>query len=167
MIVNNIDLLLEASRQLGPRLYQAAAKRGMDFYLLSQLSSPQAGWAQQYDANLKPAWGRPFEPPALCSIQTMENIEDLLRFASVTGDRKYLQPIPAALAWLAQAARDTRFEEPFTHTCFYALKTNRPLFTRRLGRTYLDTRFEPTYDASQAYPYGVRMRLDIERENAL
>ncbi|MFV2070059.1 MAG: pectate lyase [Pirellulales bacterium] len=158
---NNIDLLLEASRQLGGTQYKKAARRGMDFYLVSQLPPPQAGWAQQYDRYLKPGWGRPFEPPAVCSPQTMENVLDLIRFARCTGDRKYLKPIPPALDWLEEAERVTPFAKPYTHTCFYALKTNRPLFVRRTGRTYVDTRFELSDDAEGAYPYAVRLRIDV------
>jgi len=90
VISNNIDVLLEAYRKLGNKKYLKAAHRGMDFFILAQYSRPQAGWALQYDLDMRPAWGRTFEIDGLCATQTVHNINDLLKFYKITGDRKYL-----------------------------------------------------------------------------
>ena len=45
---------------------------------------------------------------------------------------------------------------------FYELGTNRPVYMRRIGKTYKDIRFVKTYDPDGAYPYGVRMHIDVE-----
>ncbi len=58
VIHGNILLLLEAYQKLGDEKYQEAAVRGMDFYLISQIAPPQAGWALQYDLEFK-SWLRP------------------------------------------------------------------------------------------------------------
>jgi len=55
VIHGNIMLLLEAYQKLGDEKYQETARRGMDFYLISQLTPPQAGWGLQYDLEMKPA----------------------------------------------------------------------------------------------------------------
>jgi len=159
---NNIDVLLEAWRRLGNKAYRTAARRGMDFYPISQLPKPQAGWAQQYDLKLRPAWGRGFEINAVCSAQTLQNVLDLMRFYKITGDRRYLEPIPKALDWLKGAVLDTGPKAKHTHTFFYELGSNRPVYMRRVGKTYKDIRFVKTYDPEGAYPYGVRVRIDVE-----
>ena len=160
---NAIDVLLEAHRTLGDDACRQAARRGMNFYLAAQLPEPQAGWAQQYDLEMKLAWGRTFEPPAVCSSQTIGNIADLMRFYKCTGDRRYLEPIPRALDWLRRAADDTELGEPYTHTCFYELGTNRPIFIRRTGSTVDDVVFEIVYSPDdRTHPYGLRYRLDLD-----
>lgn len=163
VMANAIDVLLEAQRTLGDQAYLRAARRGMNFYIAAQLPEPQAGWAQQYDLEMKPAWGRTFEPPAVCSSQTIENIGDLIKFYKCTGDRRYLEPIPRALDWLHRAADDTDLDEPYTHTCFYELVTNRPIFIRRTGSTVEDVVFEKVYSPDdETHPYGVRYRLYLD-----
>jgi len=161
VISSCIDVLLEAHRALGVDAYRKAARRGMDFYILSQLPRPQAGWAQQYDEDMKPAWGRPFEVNAVCAGQTSQNVSDLMRFYKITGDRRYLEPIPKALDWLDAARFGGEPTGTWTHTCFYELGTNRPVYMRRVGKTYKDIRFVKTYDPKGAYPYGVRVHIDV------
>jgi hypothetical protein len=162
VISNNIDTLLEAARTLGNDTYREAARRGMDFYIISQLPRPQAGWAQQYDLKMKPAWGRTFEINAVCAAQTAENVRDLLRFYRISGDRRYLDPVPRALDWLDSAVIQKTPGNTHTHTFFYELGTNRPVYMRRIGDTYKDIRFVKTYDPKGAYPYGVRLTIDVE-----
>jgi hypothetical protein len=95
-----ISVMLKAHRLYGNRVYLQTARRGGDFIILSQLPPPQSGWAQQYDHDLKPAWARSFEPPGVCSAVTIRNIRTLVDLYLCTRDKKYLEPIPPALAWL-------------------------------------------------------------------
>ncbi|MDA2925639.1 hypothetical protein MYX78_00130 [Acidobacteria bacterium AH-259-G07] len=124
---NNIYLLLKAYEKLGDEKYLKAARRGMDFYILSQLPSPQAGWATQYDMDMKPAWGRSYEPAAVCLDQTIGNIEDLENFYRITGDKRYLEPISRAIEWLEYSVINTDPSKDFTHANFCEVGTNKPL----------------------------------------
>ena len=162
VISHNIDVLLEASRKLGNDDYRKAARRGMDFYIISQLPRPQAGWAQQYDSDLKPAWGRTFEIDAVCSAQTLTNLLDLIKFYKITGDRRYLEPIPKALDWLDSARLKAEPGSPYTHTYFYELDSNRPVYTRLVGTSYKDFTHVKTYRPEGAYPYGARLAIDVK-----
>ena len=157
---DTIDVLLEAYRTLGNEKYKNAARRGMDFYLLAQLPEPQAGWAQQYNLDLEPAWGRPFEIGTVCAGQTAESIHDLQQFYKITGDRRYLGAIPAALDWLDSARLPG--VEGYTHTYYYEIGTNKPLYIRQTGETIDDVKFTVTDDVEGSYPYGNRISLDVD-----
>ena len=92
-----IDMMLEASRIYDEPKYQAAAERGGDFMLLAQMPDPQPGWAQQYDADMHPAWARIFEPPSVTGGESQGVMKTLLLLYRETGKKKYLEPIPRAL----------------------------------------------------------------------
>src|SRR5690606_17762252 len=88
--------------------------------------------------DMEPIWARKFEPPGVSGDETQEVIETLMFIARVTGDRKYLDPIPAALAWLE---RSTLPDGQLAR--YYELETNRPLYMQRRGDVY-----SLTYDDS-------------------
>ncbi len=171
VIRNNIDIFLEAWEKLGNEEYRKAAYRAMDFYIISQLPSPQAGWADQYDMNMKPAWARNFEPPAIASGQTARSIYNLELFYKITGDRKYLKPIPAAIEWLESAVINTdpsrtytlrNTSRNYTHAYYYELGTNKPIYAHRSGTGIEDERFWLSYDFENMYPYGPPYVLNLE-----
>lgn len=155
-----ILVLIEAHARLGNPEFLAAARSGMDFYVRAQLPAPQSGWAQQYTAELRPAWGRPFEIGTVCAPQTHTCILDLFRFYTITGEKKYLEPVPRALDWL-EAARIPG-AEGYTHTCYYEMGTNRPVYIRQTGTTVEDVTFTQTYDEEGCYPYSPRLTVPIE-----
>jgi PelA/Pel-15E family pectate lyase len=132
------DTLLDAHRIYGDERYlQTLIKLG-DFLRLAQMPEPQPGWAQQYNYKMQPIWARKFEPPGVSGDETQEVLETLMKIAQATGDRKYLEPIPAALAWLQRSALpDGQVAR------YYELKTNRPLYMSRRGDDY-----SLTYDDS-------------------
>ncbi len=133
---DTIDTLLEAYRTLGDPAYEEAARRGMEFYLIAQLPEPQAGWAQQYSFNMKPAWGRPFEIGTVCAGETTSCIQDLFTFYTITGDSRFLDAVPPALDWLDRSRIPGA--EGYTHTYYYELGTNRPEYIRQSGETIDD-----------------------------
>ncbi|MGH7140465.1 MAG: pectate lyase, partial [Pirellulales bacterium] len=103
--------------------YGAAVKRAADFLLLAQLPDPQPAWAQQYDFEMHPAWARKFEPPAVTGGESQGVLRILLETYRRTGDRKYLEPVPRALAYLTKSLlADGRLAR------FYELESNRPLY---------------------------------------
>ena len=123
--------LLAAHRQYGKAEYLQGARRGGDFIILSQLPAPQAGWAQQYSRDLRPAWARKFEPPAVCASVTSHNIRTLVDLYLYTRDAKYLAPIPAAISWLNRSQiAEGRWAR------LYELGTNRPLYGDRDGKVH-------------------------------
>jgi hypothetical protein len=82
----------------------------------------------------------------------------LLEVYRQTGDKKYLEPIPRALAYLAKSARpDGRLPR------FLELQTNKPLyFTRQYELTYSDADM-PTHYAFVTSNNVARLRAEYER----
>jgi PelA/Pel-15E family pectate lyase len=109
--------------------YLAALKRFGDFLIISQMPEPQPGWAQQYNYDLQPIWARKFEPAAISGRETEGVIAALMQIAVATKDKKYLDPIPAALAWLKRSALPGR-----KMARYYELETNRPLYMERKSK---------------------------------
>ncbi len=133
------DTLIAAHKIYEDQKYLIALKKLGDFLLLAQMPDPQPGWAQQYSYEMKPIWARKFEPPGVSGDETQEVLETLMKIARVTSDRKYLEPIPRAVAWLKSSLLpDGQLAR------YYELKTNRPLYMTRQG-----DRYSLTYDDSK------------------
>jgi PelA/Pel-15E family pectate lyase len=124
----NIELLMEAYIQLGNEEYLKAAKRGMDFYLISQGPENQAGWCEQHGKDLMPAWGRTHEPPAYTAYATGDNIRELMTYYLMTGDRQYLEAIGKAIKWLEDSTIEVMDDGRHKLAMFYEVGTNRPLY---------------------------------------
>jgi PelA/Pel-15E family pectate lyase len=133
--------------------YLAAAARLGDFLLLAQLPDPQPAWAQQYSYPMHPIWARKFEPPAVTGSESQDVLETLMKLCAATGDKRYLEPIPRALAYLKRSRlADGRLAR------YYELKSNRPLYMTRRGDEY-----SLTYDDAQLpshYGWKVASRLE-------
>jgi hypothetical protein len=106
--------------------YLQAAKRGGDFLLLAQMPEPQPVWAQQYDAAMHPAWARAFEPPSVTSRESAGAIDCLLDLYLTTGDKRYVESLPPAMAWFQRAGL-----APGRWARLYELQTNRPIYGDR------------------------------------
>ena len=144
-IQDMITTFLLAARVYGSPTYQAAAEKGGDFILLSQMPDPQPAWAQQYDADMHPSWARRFEPPSITGSESQSAMRCLLTLYRETGDGKWLEPLPQAIAYFRRSLLpDGRLAR------FYELKTNRPLyFTKTYELTYSDADM-PTHYAFKA-----------------
>ncbi len=136
-----IDMLLEAARVYKDSRYRAAAEKGGQFILRAQMPDPQPAWAQQYDADMHPAWARVFEPPAVTGGESQGILRMLMTLYRETGDRKYLEPIPRALEYLKRSAVPRgdaeafrRIPEGLVLARFYEMKTNRPLYITKGSR---------------------------------
>lgn len=153
-VTGNVSKTLERAYRTydDARYLKALAKLG-DFLLLAQMPDPQPAWAQQYSYAMKPIWARKFEPPAIASDETQESLETLMSIAEVTGEEKYLEPIPRALQWLKRSRlEDGRLAR------YYELKTNRPLYMNRSG-----DRYTLTYDDTNLpshYGWKINSRID-------
>lgn len=135
-----IDLMLEAARIYKDPRYLACAEKGGQFMLLAQMPDPQPAWAQQYDADMHPAWARVFEPPSVTGGESQGIMRTLMVLYRETGNRKYLEPIPRALAYLKASLLPPtttpseirrRVGNGPTLARFYELKTNKPLYVTK------------------------------------
>ena len=150
-----IDVMFRAAKLYQDERYRKAAQRAGDFMIVAQMPQPQPGWAQQYDPDMHPAWARKFEPASITGGESQGVMRTLMQVYRHTGDKKYLEPIPRALAYYRKSARpDGRLAR------FYELQTNRPLyFTKDYQLTYSDA------DMPTHYAFIVSNGLDrIERE---
>lgn len=126
-----IRIMLKAHRLYGREEFLKSAEVGGGFIIASQLAPPQAGWAQQYSLDMKPAWARKFEPPGVCSAATAGNIRTLVDLYVHTKDEKYLSPIPAAIEWLRKSKIGG-----ILWSRFYELGTNKPIFGDHDGKVH-------------------------------
>jgi PelA/Pel-15E family pectate lyase len=147
------DTLIDAGRGYRDNQYTKALQRLGDFLLLAQMPEPQPGWAQQYNYDMQPIWARKFEPPGVSGDESQEALETLMKIYRATGDRKYLKPFPSALAYLRRSLLpDGQLAR------YYELKTNKPLYMVRHGKTY-----SLSYDDSKLpehYGWKTESRLD-------
>ena len=186
-VVDALDAMLEAARVYGEPRYLAAAEKAGGFILLAQMPEPQPGWAQQYDRDMHPAWARRFEPPSVTGGESQSVMRALLLLYRETGNTRYLEPLPRALAYYRRSllpevedpSEIRRRACPRSTPCaarFYELKTNRPLYITKgtritpldQGVTNVDG-YEVSYsDASVITHYAVLVSAaglaDIERE---
>ena len=117
------ELMLVYRYRPDPRYLDAIVRTGR-WFIDWQLPEPTPGWAQQYTWDRRPAWGRRFEPPAACGAPSMAAIDVLIDIHLLTGEERFLAPIPAAVAWLDRARTG-----PHEWARFYETGTGRPLYT--------------------------------------
>lgn len=146
-----IEVMLDAAEIYKNDRYRQSALRAGQFILDAQMPPPQTGWAQQYNAEMNPAWARKFEPAAVGSLETVYVLRTLFKLHQATGDKKYLAPVPSALAWLKES-RLSGGEEKYAR--FYELKTNRPL--------YMTRDYKLTYESDDLPTHYGFIRTDIQ-----
>ena len=134
-IADIIDVFFLAERTYDQPRYRQAAEKAGDFILSAQMPAPQPGWAQQYNAEMQPAWARKFEPPSITGGEAAGVLRTLIRLYQETGEERFLKPIPLALEYYRASVLPGG-----GLARFYELKTNRPLFfTRDYELTYDDS----------------------------
>ena len=154
-IARAIDVLLEAAETYAEPRYRAAAEKAGDFIRAAQLPEPQPAWAQQYDEAMHPAWARRFEPPSITGGESQGIIMSLVRLSQATGDKRFLEPIPAALRWMRRSL--------LPDGClarFYELRTNRPLYVTKAYELTFDA------DADLLAHYSLQVPVDLDRLQA-
>ncbi len=144
-----IRVMTEAHRNYPKKEYRQSLDKAGRFLMISQRPPPQPGWAQQYNAYLQPAWARAFEPPSVCPLVTVNNLNTLMDLTLYTGREGYLEAIPDALRWLDEIrlpnGKWARFVE---------LHTNKPLYYDR-GRIRVDSTEELHIERRTGYGYEV------------
>jgi len=155
---NTIRTLLEAYVALGNEEYLEAARRGGDFFMISQGAGGVPGWSEQYDMNIQPDWGRTHEPPAFGTRQTAHTLDMLMELYLFTGDRRYLRPVPATLEWMESAKIEVLEEGMYLLARYYDPVTFLPIRKELLDEKdpegYLLSRYYP----SNELPFSGRKR---------
>ena len=145
------EVLIEAERVYGDVRYLAALVKLGEFLLAAQMPDPQPGWCQQYNYEMVPIWARKFEPPAVTGWESQDVMETLIRIGRHTGEKRFLEPIPRAIAYFrGSLLADGRVAR------YYELRTNKPL--------YMDESYQLTYDADAApkhYGWTQAARFDV------
>lgn len=147
------DTLIEAHQTYKDDRYLQALSRLGDFLVIAQMPEPQPAWAQQYNYDMQPIWARKFEPPGVSGDESQEVIQTLMKITAATGDQKYLEPIPQAIVYLQRSLL-----EDGQLARYYELKTNKPLYMERDGKSY-----RLTHDDSNLpkhYGWKTTARLD-------
>jgi PelA/Pel-15E family pectate lyase len=159
----NVKFLTMVYQHLGDTRALDAIHRGMNIYILTQQGAPQAGWALQYTLDLKPAAARTYEPNALHTGTTAANVEQLMSFYRMTGDRRFLARIPEALAWL----ESVRLPEPRNGRAFptfVELGTNRPIYVHRRGSNVVNGEYYWDYSPEATLGhYSAFRNIDVAK----
>ncbi len=132
----NIKFLLMVYHTLGDERALAAIRRAMEIFPATQQPAPQAGWSlQHHHQTLAPMGARSYEPLSLATHTTAGNIAQMLDFYEWSGERRFIERIPEALAWLdALRLRDDQVQVPGRHyPTFIELETNRARINHRRG----------------------------------
>lgn len=151
----NISRVLEtlwlADAIYGELGFRDAILRCGEFVLLAQLPDPQPAWAQQYNRQMQPAWGRKFEPPAVSGGESQSVVQTVLDLYVATGDSRYLRSAERAIAYLESSKLpDGRLAR------FYELGTNRPLYMTKDYRLTYESDDLPSH-------YGFVVECRVER----
>lgn len=176
----NIKFLLMCVVSLGETRLVEPIQRAMDCMLRMQQPAPQAGWGLQHLAREQggrpagaPAAARSYEPRALATHTTANNIQQLFHYFRMTGDEKYLARIPEAIAWLESCPLSPQMlaENPLlkgrSHPTFIELGSNRPRFVHRFGSNVHNGAYYFDYDHRDTlshYSAGRNIRLDDLRK---
>ncbi|MFA5292839.1 MAG: pectate lyase [Phycisphaerae bacterium] len=162
----NINFLIQCYIVLGQRRCLEPAVRGMNFYLVSQQAKPQAGWAQQYTMDLKPAGARTYEPKALSTKDTVDNINQLITFYRMTGDGKFLDHIPDALDWLDKCKLDKSqtADGRYLYPRFLEIGTNKPIYVHRKGSNAAYGYYYTDYNDDKLLAHSAgKIYIDVNR----
>jgi len=175
-----IDFLVNCYTALGEKRFIDPIYRAMYCIKLLQYESPNAGWGLQYTTtDLKLVTARPFEPAALSSNGTSGGIEMLLRFYRLTGDKRFLEGVPAAFEFLDKIKLDDQIIKmsgkklnPGDILCptFIDPQTLEPFFLKRVGESLYKGGYEKAdiklgmeqgYSSVRVIP-AKRMKMEFE-----
>ncbi len=126
----NIELLLEAYDSLDDPRYLAAARLGIDALIALQGPEDQACWAEQYGPDMQPIAARTHEPAGYVVRESIQVMELLARFYLMTGNTRYLDPIPGCLDWFDRINRESAAEQ-YPRPRYWEPGTNRPIYVVR------------------------------------
>jgi PelA/Pel-15E family pectate lyase len=145
----NIKFLLMVARTLGDERALPAIERAMNIFVATQQAAPQAGWGLQHDVQtLAPIGARTYEPEALTTHTTANNIAQLMNFYEWTGEERFIARVPEALTWLDSvrlAEADVRVQGR-RYPTFVELRTNRARINHRRGSNVINGEYYWDYN---------------------
>jgi len=125
------ELLLDAYDTFGDQRYFESARRGADALIAMQGPDNQAAWAEQHGPDLRPIAARTHEPAGYVVRESRMGIVMLEMTYLLTGDARYLAPVPRCLAWFERVNRELAAEK-YPPPRYWEPGTNRPLYVVRI-----------------------------------
>jgi Pectic acid lyase len=126
-----VEFLLDAWETLGDPRYFDAARLAVEGLIAIQGPDGQGGWAEQYGPDLRPVAARTHEPAGYVVRESLGVMELLSRFWLMTGDPRYLAPIPRAINWFERINRESA-EGRYPRPRYWEPATNRPVYVVRI-----------------------------------
>lgn len=123
----NIELLINAWEALGDPRYYEAAVRGAEALIALQGPADQGCWAEQYGPDMQPIAARTHEPAGYVVRESIGAMFILGRFYLMTGDTRYLEPIPRCLDWFDRINRESA-EQKYPRPRYWEPGTNEPIY---------------------------------------
>jgi PelA/Pel-15E family pectate lyase len=148
----NIKFLLMVYQTMGDERCLNAIRKAMDVFVATQQPAPQAGWGLQHDAQtLAPIGARTYEPEALTTHTTANNVAQLMNFYEWTGEPRFLARVPEALAWLDSVRlTDDRVQVAGRHyPTFIEIGTNRARIVHRRGSNVVNGQYFWNFDVAR------------------
>jgi PelA/Pel-15E family pectate lyase len=162
----NIKFLLMAYQTLGDTRALEAIRRAMNVFLITQQAAPQAGWGLQHEVeSLRPIGARTYEPDALTTHTTANNISQLMNFYEWTGDARFIARVPEALAWLesVKLTTDVLPAAGRRYPTFIEIGSNRARIVHRRGSNVVNGQYYWDYDpAKPIVHYGQWRSIDAD-----
>jgi len=159
----NIKFLVMVYQALGDPRALDAVNRAMNVFIVTQQGQPQPGWGMQYTVgDLKPVGARTYEPTALTTHTTANNVAQLMNFYELTGDTKYLARVPEALDWLDKVKLAKPRPDGRTHPTYIEIGTDRPIYVHRRGSNVVNGEYYWDYsDQKNLAHYGAWRKIDV------
>jgi PelA/Pel-15E family pectate lyase len=160
----NIKFLTFVYQSLGDRRVLDPIRRAMDCFIVTQQPAPQPGWAMQYTVDdLQPAGARTYEPRALATHATAGNLEQMMDFYVLTGDRKYMARIAEAIDWLDSVALPQALQrDGHTHSTYIEIGSNEPIYVHRRGSNVVNGEYYVNRDPKDTVVHAGGFRtIDI------
>lgn len=126
-----IAAMVKGFTAFGDPRYRDAALRGVQFLL--DVQAENGAWAQQFDAQGKPAKARAFEPVAYSSLETAYAMRTIADFYALTESDTLKLSLQAAQAWLEANRLPTG-----GWARFYEIGSDRPVFGDRDGSVHYE-----------------------------
>ena len=161
----NIEFLQLAYRLLGDERIPNSIARAMQVHVATQQPAPQAGWAMQHTLDMKPAAARTYEPLALTTHTTADNVRALMAFYRETGDRRFLARIPEALDWLESVRLPAdQVKNGRAFPTYVEIGSNRPLYVHRRGSNVVNGEYYSDYDPGNVIGhYGQTRAINLQK----
>ncbi|MDZ4198034.1 MAG: pectate lyase [Kiritimatiellia bacterium] len=133
-----IDMMALYHHLTGDPRYAQALRRAGDWLIAAQGETIPM-WADQYDAENRPAWARNFEPPAYGVTATLLAARALRELYRFFGDERYLDPVRRTAAWAREQGDISEFLEPESGKAIAAWDYKIYFLDDPVARAYLDT----------------------------